>query len=182
MNSLPGLLPSGWAVPPSSRESCVCRWPLQQGSEPRALLFPAAHPCCLQHPPTAKNSYPGGVKSNCGTARKGREQKPLCPCRWNTHVEVSSETILFFSGGWAKNSNSLVWHCLYYIAFLLSFPHRAVYFACYSKAKEQFNSMFVPNSNIVHVCSAGSAGEFVIQEQRPVCGKCWKCALNLRCT
>uniref|UniRef100_A0A493TER3 Solute carrier family 25 member 33 n=1 Tax=Anas platyrhynchos platyrhynchos TaxID=8840 RepID=A0A493TER3_ANAPP len=36
-------------------------------------------------------------------------------------------------------------------------PSRAVYFACYSKAKEQFNGIFVPNSNIVHICSAGSA-------------------------
>uniref|UniRef100_A0A4X1W2P4 Solute carrier family 25 member 33 n=1 Tax=Sus scrofa TaxID=9823 RepID=A0A4X1W2P4_PIG len=37
-------------------------------------------------------------------------------------------------------------------------PSRAVYFACYSKAKEQFNGIFVPNSNIVHIFSAGSAG------------------------
>ncbi|XP_075046393.1 solute carrier family 25 member 33 [Mixophyes fleayi] len=36
-------------------------------------------------------------------------------------------------------------------------PSRAVYFASYSKAKEQFNSIFVPNSNIVHMCSAGCA-------------------------
>lgn len=38
--------------------------------------------------------------------------------------------------------------------------NRAVYFACYSKAKEQFNGIFVPNSNIVHIFSAGSAGTF----------------------
>uniref|UniRef100_A0A8C9LCC4 Solute carrier family 25 member 36 n=1 Tax=Pavo cristatus TaxID=9049 RepID=A0A8C9LCC4_PAVCR len=37
-------------------------------------------------------------------------------------------------------------------------PSRAVYFACYSKAKERFNGIFIPNSNIVHICSAGSAG------------------------
>ncbi|XP_025768437.1 solute carrier family 25 member 33 [Puma concolor] len=36
-------------------------------------------------------------------------------------------------------------------------PSRAVYFACYSKAKEQFNGIFVPNSNTVHIFSAGSA-------------------------
>lgn len=86
------------------------------------------------------------------------------------------------SRGWAKNSNCLIWHRLYYIAFLpFFFFHRAVYFACYSKAKEQFNSMFVPNSNIVHICSAGSAGKCLqFQQQRPVCGRCWKCALNLR--
>ncbi|XP_075394381.1 solute carrier family 25 member 33 [Tenrec ecaudatus] len=36
-------------------------------------------------------------------------------------------------------------------------PSRALYFACYSKAKEQFNGIFVPNSNIVHIFSAGSA-------------------------
>ncbi|XP_025066888.1 solute carrier family 25 member 33 isoform X3 [Alligator sinensis] len=34
---------------------------------------------------------------------------------------------------------------------------KAIYFACYSKAKERFNGIFVPNSNIVHICSAGSA-------------------------
>nr|KAF6508047.1 solute carrier family 25 member 33 [Rousettus aegyptiacus] len=36
-------------------------------------------------------------------------------------------------------------------------PSRAVYFACYSKAKEQFNGVFVPDSNVVHIFSAGSA-------------------------
>ncbi|XP_077105753.1 solute carrier family 25 member 33 [Ranitomeya variabilis] len=36
-------------------------------------------------------------------------------------------------------------------------PSRAVYFASYSKAKEQFNAVFVPNSNLVHMCSAGCA-------------------------
>uniref|UniRef100_A0ACB8EFR9 Uncharacterized protein n=1 Tax=Sphaerodactylus townsendi TaxID=933632 RepID=A0ACB8EFR9_9SAUR len=36
-------------------------------------------------------------------------------------------------------------------------PSRAVYFACYSKAKELLNNVFVPNSNVVHVCAAGSA-------------------------
>uniref|UniRef100_A0A8B9Z3S1 Solute carrier family 25 member 36 n=1 Tax=Buteo japonicus TaxID=224669 RepID=A0A8B9Z3S1_9AVES len=40
-------------------------------------------------------------------------------------------------------------------------PSRAVYFACYSKAKERFNGIFVPNSNIVHICSAGSAGMYL---------------------
>ncbi|XP_077314165.1 solute carrier family 25 member 33 [Lithobates pipiens] len=36
-------------------------------------------------------------------------------------------------------------------------PSRAVYFASYSKAKEQFNAIFVPNGNLVHMCSAGCA-------------------------
>ncbi|XP_053547446.1 solute carrier family 25 member 33 [Bombina bombina] len=36
-------------------------------------------------------------------------------------------------------------------------PSRAIYFASYSKSKEQFNAIFVPNSNIVHMCSAGCA-------------------------
>ncbi|CAH2320609.1 solute carrier family 25 member 33 [Pelobates cultripes] len=36
-------------------------------------------------------------------------------------------------------------------------PSRAIYFASYSKAKEQFNAIFVPNSNVVHMCAAGSA-------------------------
>uniref|UniRef100_A0A8C5S8F8 Solute carrier family 25 member 33 n=1 Tax=Laticauda laticaudata TaxID=8630 RepID=A0A8C5S8F8_LATLA len=36
-------------------------------------------------------------------------------------------------------------------------PSRAVYFACYSRAKEQFNHVFVPNSNMVHISSAASA-------------------------
>lgn len=86
-----------------------------------------------------------------------------------------------FSGGRAKNSNCLIWHCLYYIAFLLFFSHRAVYFACYSKAKEQFNSMFVPNSNIVHICSAGSAGKcswFLLPldcSPGPVCSQSRQC-------
>uniref|UniRef100_A0A8C3UI47 Solute carrier family 25 member 33 n=1 Tax=Catharus ustulatus TaxID=91951 RepID=A0A8C3UI47_CATUS len=47
-------------------------------------------------------------------------------------------------------------------------PSRAVYFACYSKAKEQFNSMFVPNSNIVHVCSAGSAAFITNSLMNPI--------------
>ncbi|XP_061457712.1 solute carrier family 25 member 33 [Rhineura floridana] len=47
-------------------------------------------------------------------------------------------------------------------------PSRAVYFACYSKAKEQFNNIFVPNSNIVHVCSAGSAAFITNSLMNPI--------------
>ncbi|KAJ8378886.1 hypothetical protein AAFF_G00233200 [Aldrovandia affinis] len=36
-------------------------------------------------------------------------------------------------------------------------PSRAIYFAAYSKSKEGFNSIFVPNSGVVHMSSAGFA-------------------------
>uniref|UniRef100_A0A8C9VPW7 Solute carrier family 25 member 33 n=1 Tax=Scleropages formosus TaxID=113540 RepID=A0A8C9VPW7_SCLFO len=36
-------------------------------------------------------------------------------------------------------------------------PSRAIYFAAYSKSREQFNSIFMPNSWIVHMSSAGFA-------------------------
>ncbi|KAG5838780.1 solute carrier family 25 member 33 [Anguilla anguilla] len=36
-------------------------------------------------------------------------------------------------------------------------PSRAIYFAAYSKAKETFNGVFVPNSGLVHMSSAGFA-------------------------
>lgn len=36
---------------------------------------------------------------------------------------------------------------------------RAIYFAAYSKSKEMFNGLFVPNSGVVHMSSAGVAGE-----------------------
>ncbi|XP_042199627.1 solute carrier family 25 member 33 [Callorhinchus milii] len=36
-------------------------------------------------------------------------------------------------------------------------PSRAIYFAAYSKAKEHCNTVFVPHSNLVHMCSAGFA-------------------------
>ena len=41
--------------------------------------------------------------------------------------------------------------------FVLYF--RAIYFAAYSKSKEKFNGLFVPNSGLVHMSSAGLAGE-----------------------
>lgn len=41
--------------------------------------------------------------------------------------------------------------------FVLCF--RAIYFAAYSKSKEMFNGVFVPNSGAVHMSSAGVAGE-----------------------
>ncbi|XP_063001195.1 solute carrier family 25 member 33 isoform X2 [Elgaria multicarinata webbii] len=47
-------------------------------------------------------------------------------------------------------------------------PSRAVYFACYSKAKERFNHVFTPNSNIVHVCSAGSAAFITNSLMNPI--------------
>nr|XP_055210930.1 solute carrier family 25 member 33-like [Gorilla gorilla gorilla] len=47
-------------------------------------------------------------------------------------------------------------------------PSRAVYFACYSKAKEQFNGIFVPNSNIVHIFSAGSAAFITNSLMNPI--------------
>ncbi|KAJ6656885.1 hypothetical protein lerEdw1_003216 [Lerista edwardsae] len=45
---------------------------------------------------------------------------------------------------------------------------KAVYFGCYSKAKEQFNNLFVPNSNLVHICSAGSAAFITNSLMNPV--------------
>uniref|UniRef100_A0A2K6TJ14 Solute carrier family 25 member 33 n=1 Tax=Saimiri boliviensis boliviensis TaxID=39432 RepID=A0A2K6TJ14_SAIBB len=45
---------------------------------------------------------------------------------------------------------------------------KAVYFACYSKAKEQFNGIFVPNSNIVHIFSAGSAAFITNSLMNPI--------------
>uniref|UniRef100_A0A4W3GKV6 Solute carrier family 25 member 33 n=1 Tax=Callorhinchus milii TaxID=7868 RepID=A0A4W3GKV6_CALMI len=49
-------------------------------------------------------------------------------------------------------------------------PSRAIYFAAYSKAKEHCNTVFVPHSNLVHMCSAGFAstcpGVFVYQLKR----------------
>lgn len=36
---------------------------------------------------------------------------------------------------------------------------RAIYFAAYSKSKEIFNGLLVPNSGLVHMSSAGVAGE-----------------------
>ncbi|CAN9516207.1 unnamed protein product [Ophioblennius macclurei] len=36
-------------------------------------------------------------------------------------------------------------------------PSRAIYFAAYSKSKEIFNGLLVPNSGLVHMSSAGSA-------------------------
>lgn len=36
---------------------------------------------------------------------------------------------------------------------------RAFYFAAYSKSKDLFNGLFVPNSGLVHMSSAGVAGE-----------------------
>lgn len=39
------------------------------------------------------------------------------------------------------------------------FFFRAIYFAAYSKSKELFNGLFVPNSGLVHMSSAGVAGE-----------------------
>lgn len=41
---------------------------------------------------------------------------------------------------------------------LFLFVGRAIYFAAYSKSKETFNGIFVPNSGVVHMSSAGFAG------------------------
>lgn len=40
-----------------------------------------------------------------------------------------------------------------------SLRSRAIYFAAYSKSKEVFNGLLVPNSGAVHMSSAGVAGE-----------------------
>lgn len=49
------------------------------------------------------------------------------------------------------NLNCFVLFCLFFL--------RAIYFAAYSKSKETFNGIFVPNSGAVHMSSAGFAGE-----------------------
>ncbi|XP_044536951.1 solute carrier family 25 member 33-like [Gracilinanus agilis] len=47
-------------------------------------------------------------------------------------------------------------------------PSRAVYFACYSKAKDLLNDIFVPNTYTVHFISAGSAGFITNTLMNPV--------------
>lgn len=45
--------------------------------------------------------------------------------------------------------------CIFHVCF------RAIYFAAYSKSKEIFNGLFVPNSGLVHMSSAGVGGELL---------------------
>ncbi|XP_026092819.1 solute carrier family 25 member 33-like [Carassius auratus] len=47
-------------------------------------------------------------------------------------------------------------------------PSRAIYFAAYSKSKETFNGIFVPNSGIVHMSSAGFAAFVTNSLMNPV--------------
>ncbi|KAJ8258884.1 hypothetical protein COCON_G00178960 [Conger conger] len=47
-------------------------------------------------------------------------------------------------------------------------PSRAIYFAAYSKTKEIFNSIFTPNSGLVHISSAGSAAFLTNSLMNPV--------------
>ncbi|XP_041130412.1 solute carrier family 25 member 33-like isoform X1 [Polyodon spathula] len=47
-------------------------------------------------------------------------------------------------------------------------PSRAIYFAAYSRSKEEFNAVFVPNSNMVHMCSAGFAAFVTNSLMNPV--------------
>ncbi|XP_066547096.1 solute carrier family 25 member 33 [Amia ocellicauda] len=47
-------------------------------------------------------------------------------------------------------------------------PSRAIYFAAYSKSREKFNAIFVPNSGPVHMCSAGFAAFVTNSLMNPV--------------
>uniref|UniRef100_A0A8C4NVF0 Solute carrier family 25 member 33 n=1 Tax=Dicentrarchus labrax TaxID=13489 RepID=A0A8C4NVF0_DICLA len=47
-------------------------------------------------------------------------------------------------------------------------PSRAIYFAAYSKSKEMFNGLFVPNSGVVHMSSAGVAAFVTNSLMNPV--------------
>ncbi|XP_018606756.2 solute carrier family 25 member 33-like isoform X2 [Scleropages formosus] len=47
-------------------------------------------------------------------------------------------------------------------------PSRAIYFATYSKSKEALNGIFVPNTGIVHMSSAGIAGFFTNSLMNPI--------------
>ncbi|XP_056589381.1 solute carrier family 25 member 33 [Triplophysa dalaica] len=47
-------------------------------------------------------------------------------------------------------------------------PSRAIYFAAYSKSKETFNGIFVPNSGVVHMSSAGFAAFVTNSLMNPV--------------
>uniref|UniRef100_A0A8C7WF50 Solute carrier family 25 member 33 n=1 Tax=Oncorhynchus mykiss TaxID=8022 RepID=A0A8C7WF50_ONCMY len=47
-------------------------------------------------------------------------------------------------------------------------PSRAIYFAAYKKAKETFNGVFVPNSGVVHMSSAGFAAFVTNSLMNPV--------------
>lgn len=52
---------------------------------------------------------------------------------------------------WPYKLSGLIW--------MFSCISRAIYFAAYSKSKEIFNGLLVPNSGAVHMASAGVAGE-----------------------
>ncbi|XP_051948066.1 solute carrier family 25 member 33-like [Xyrauchen texanus] len=47
-------------------------------------------------------------------------------------------------------------------------PSRAIYFAAYSKSKETFNGIFVPNSGMVHMSSAGFAAFLTNSLMNPI--------------
>ncbi|XP_064861224.1 solute carrier family 25 member 33 [Oncorhynchus nerka] len=47
-------------------------------------------------------------------------------------------------------------------------PSRAIYFAAYKKSKETFNGVFVPNSGVVHMSSAGFAAFVTNSLMNPV--------------
>ncbi|KAK7129072.1 hypothetical protein R3I94_017324 [Phoxinus phoxinus] len=47
-------------------------------------------------------------------------------------------------------------------------PSRAIYFAAYSKSKETFNGVFVPNSGAVHISSAGFAAFITNSLMNPI--------------
>lgn len=51
-------------------------------------------------------------------------------------------------------------------------PSRAIYFSTYSSSKSFYNDYLPPNSPLVHICSAGSAG----------LGDCWGVESNLQLT
>lgn len=83
--------------------------------------------------------------------------------KWLFYIKMNSALSCVDRGSrgcWVQQNRvaNVLFSCLFFC--------RAIYFAAYSKSKETFNGLFVPNSGVVHMSSAGFAGENLLKRSK----------------
>lgn len=138
----------GGMSPQQQRVLCV-RVTFAAGLWIQDPAFPCSSLVLSAAPAHSQIFLPWGVESNCGTVVQGKKENknPV-----SMHMEVVIGGLFrdnsFFSLGWAKNSNCLVWHCLYYMAFLLVSPTGLSILRATPKPKSSLTACLCPTATL----------------------------------
>lgn len=173
VNSLSGLWPGSWDGPPHKSRNPVSvqltfaagLW-IQHSASPCNSLMLSVTPCCLP-----QQNIPTLWVSSQTMALYCKKRKDKTPVSMQMEVVMwrALQREFCLSRGWAKNSNCLIWYCLYYTAFLF-FPTGLSILHATPKPKSSLTACLCPTATLctcvlqvlqVSVCNSNNRGQCV---------------------